>query len=76
MTQVSDREFGNSFVAGFPRVFQKCICDGTVFIQQLDSCGRRSFQYMHLLDIVVTLSQHIHFGLRELPLLRKSELKS
>lgn len=76
MTQVSDREFGNSFVACFPTVFQKCICDGTGFIQQLDCCGRTSFQYIDLLDIVITLSQHIHFGLRELPFLRKSELKS
>lgn len=75
MTQESDKEFGNGFVACFPTVFQKCICDGTVFIQQLDCCGRTGFQYIHLLDIVV-LSQHIHFGLRELPLLRKSELKS
>lgn len=76
MTQVSDREFGNSFVACFPTVFQKCICDSTVFIQQLDCCGRTSFQDIHSLDIVVTLSQHIRFGLRELPFVRKSELKS
>lgn len=77
MTQVYNREFGKSFVAHFPTVFLKCICDGPVFIQQLVCCGRAIVQYIHLLDIVVTFSQHIQFlGSENFAFHRRSELKS